>query len=67
MLLCALAYYVAWHMRRALAPMLVNDAEPAAGEALRSSIVARTQRSPQAKQKARTKRTASATPHQLAQ
>jgi len=56
-LLCMLAYYVEWHMRRALAPMLFDDADPAAGEALRSSIVAPAQRSPQARQKARTKRT----------
>jgi transposase len=56
-LLCMLAYYVEWHMRRALAPMLFDDADPAAGEALRSSIVAPAQRSPQAKRKARTKRT----------
>ena len=52
-----LAYYVEWHMRRALAPMLFDDADPAAGEALRTSIVAPAQRSPQAKRKARTKRT----------
>jgi transposase len=57
-LLCMLAYYVEWHMRRALAPMLFDDADPAAGEALRSSIVAPAQRSPQAIKKARTKRTA---------
>ena len=56
-LLCMLAYYVEWHMRQALAPMLFDDADPAAGEALRSSLVAPAQRSPQAKQKARTKRT----------
>jgi len=56
-LLCMLAYYVEWHMRRALAPMLFDDADPAAGEALRSSIVAPAQRSPQAKQKVHTKRT----------
>ena len=52
-----LAYYVEWHMRRALAPILFDDADPAAGEALRSSIVAPAQRSPQAKRKAHTKRT----------
>jgi hypothetical protein len=57
-LLCMLAYYVEWHMRRALAPLLFDDAHPAAGEALRSSIVAPAQRSPQARQKALTKRTA---------
>jgi transposase len=56
-LLCMLAYYVEWYMRRALAPMLFDDADPAAGEVLRSSIVAPAQRSPQARQKARTKRT----------
>jgi transposase len=56
-LLCMLAYYVEWHMRRTLAPMLFDDADAPAGEALRSSIVAPAQRSPQAKQKARTKRT----------
>ena len=61
-LLCMLAYYVEWPMRRALAPLLFEDADPAAGEALRSSIVAPAQRSPQAKQKARTKRTAEDTP-----
>lgn len=56
-LLCMLAYYVEWHMRRALAPLLFDDADPAAGEALRASIVAPAQRSTQAKRKARTKRT----------
>jgi transposase len=60
--LCMLAYYVEWHMRRALAPMLFDDADPAAAEALRSSVVAPAQRSPQAQQKARTKRTAEGTP-----
>ncbi len=60
--LCMLAYYVEWHMRRSLAPMLFDDSDPAAGEALRSSVVAPAQRSPQAKQKARTKRTAEGTP-----
>jgi transposase len=60
--LCMLAYYVEWHMRRSLAPMLFDDADPAAGDALRSSVVAPAQRSPQAQQKARTKRTAEGTP-----
>ena len=61
-LLCMLAYYVEWHMRRLLAPMLFDDADPAAGEAARSSVVAPAQRSPQAQQKARTKRTADGSP-----
>lgn len=60
--LCMLAYYVEWHMRRSLAPMLFDDADPAAGEALRSSVVAPAQRSPQAERKARTKRTAEGKP-----
>lgn len=60
--LCMLAYYVEWHMRRLLAPMLFDDADPAAGEAQRSSVVAPAQRSPQALQKARTKRTADGQP-----
>jgi hypothetical protein len=55
--LCMLAYYVEWHMRRALAPMLFDDDDPAAGEAERRSVVAPAQRSPRAKAKARTKRT----------
>jgi hypothetical protein len=56
-LLCMLAYYVEWHMRRALAPMLFEDDDPAGGEALRASVVAPAQRSPRAQQKLRTKRT----------
>ena len=39
-LLCMLAYYVEWHMGQAWAPMLFADADPKAGEALRSSVVA---------------------------
>jgi transposase len=46
--LCVLAYYVEWHMRRSWTPTLFDDADPAAGEALRSSVVAPVQRSPQA-------------------
>jgi transposase len=60
--LCMLAYYVEWHMRRCWAPMLFDDADPAAGEALRSSVVAPAQRSPQAEQKARAKLTAEGMP-----
>lgn len=56
--LCTLAYYVEWHMREALAPLLFDDEEPEAGEALRTSVVAPAQRSPAAQQKARDKRTA---------
>jgi hypothetical protein len=55
--LCMLAYYVEWHMRRALAPLLFDDDDTATGEALRRSVVAPAQRSPRAKAKALTKRT----------
>jgi hypothetical protein len=55
--LCMLAYYVEWHMRRALAPILFDDDDKATGEALRRSVVAPAQRSPRAKAKALTKRT----------
>src|SRR3989304_4800220 len=36
--LCMLAYYVAWHMRRAVAPMLFDDDDPVAAEAARRSV-----------------------------
>jgi Transposase DDE domain len=50
--LCMLAYYVEWHMRKKLAPLLFDDDDPAAGQALRSSVVAPAERSPSAQQKA---------------
>jgi hypothetical protein len=55
--LCMLAYYLEWHMRQALAPMLFDDHDPAAGEALRSSPVTKAQPSPAAERKARKKHT----------
>lgn len=61
-LLCMLSYYVEWHMRRALAPLLFDDDDKSAGEALRQSVVAPAQRSPRANQKAATKRTADGGP-----
>ena len=60
--LCMLAYYVEWHMRRALAPILFDDDDREAGEALRRSVVAPAERSPQAQHKAQTKRTAEGEP-----
>ena len=60
--LCMLAYYVEWHMRRALAPLLFDDDDPAAARAARSSIVRPATRSPRAKAKAFTKRTADGLP-----
>ena len=44
-LLCMLAYHVEWHMRQRLAPMLYDDADKQAAEALRTSIVAKAPRS----------------------
>jgi transposase len=46
--LCMLAYYLEWHMRQRLAPMLYDDTDKEAAEALRSSVVAQAQRSPAA-------------------
>jgi hypothetical protein len=61
-LLCMLGYYVEWHMRCALAPLLFDDEDRPAGEALHSSVVAPAERSPGAQQKANTKRTANGGP-----
>lgn len=61
-LLCMLSYYVEWHMRRALAPILFDDDDKPAGEALRASVVAPAQRSPRAMAKAVTKQSADGGP-----
>jgi len=61
-LLCMLAYYVEWHMREALAPLLFDDDDKASAEAARSSIVAPAQRSSSARRKACSKRTADGLP-----
>src|SRR5499427_413921 len=55
--LCMLAYYLEWHMRRRLAPMLYDETDKEAAEALRSSIVAKAERSPAAITKQTTGRT----------
>jgi transposase len=54
-LLCMLAYYVEWHMRQRLAPILFDDDDKPLAQAARTSIVAPAQRSPAAKRKALTK------------
>src|SRR6201985_2331044 len=54
---CMLAYYLEWHMRQRLAPMLYDDTDKDAAEALRSSIVAKAGRSPAAVTKQTTGRT----------
>jgi hypothetical protein len=56
-LLCMLAYYLEWHMRQALKPILFDDHEKPAADAARSSIVAKAERSKAADRKAATKRT----------
>lgn len=55
--LCMLAYYIEWHMRQALAPMLFDDDDKATAKALRQSVVAPAVRSHKAAQKASTKKT----------
>lgn len=60
--LCMLAYYVEWHMRKQLAPILFDDHDRQAAEAERESIVAPAPRSKAAKQKDRAKRTADEQP-----
>jgi transposase len=54
---CMLAYYVVWHMRRSLAPLLFQDDDPEGAAAKRRSVVAPAQRSSSAQKKARTRRT----------
>lgn len=43
--LCMLAYYLEWHMRQELAPMLFDDTDKEAAWAARASVVAPAQRS----------------------
>jgi transposase len=60
--LCMLAYYIEWHMRQRLAPMLYDDTDKELAEALRPSVVAKAQRSPAAITKQTTGRTADGLP-----
>ena len=53
--LCMLAYYVEWHMREALKPILFDDTQVAQMRAQRITAVAPRKRSPSATQKADTK------------
>ena len=59
--LCMLAYYLEWHLRKLLAPILFDDTDQDAAEALRRSVVATAQRSPAAV----TKQTTGVTPDGL--
>ena len=56
-LLCMLAYYVEWHMRQLLAPILFDDDDKPQAQAARTSIVAPARRSDSAMRKAHTKQT----------
>jgi transposase len=60
--LCMLAYYVVWHMKRDLAPMLFKDDDPTAAAAQRTSPVAKAKVSPAARLKAACKRAADGQP-----
>ncbi len=63
-LLCMLAYYVEWHMRRQLRPLLFDDENSDAAEAARRSVVAPARRSEAALAKAGTERTIEGDPVQ---
>ena len=56
--LCMLAYYVEWHMRLKLHPLLFDEDDSEGAAALRSSIVAPAVRSASARRKEASKRTA---------
>jgi hypothetical protein len=49
--LCMLAYYVEWHLRRSLAPLLFHDHDRAAAAGERANVVAKAEISPAARQK----------------
>ena len=56
-LLCVLAYYVEWHMRQLLAPLLFDDHDKSQAQAARASIVAPARRSDAARRKAAAQKT----------
>src|SRR6478736_4656469 len=56
-LLCMLAYYLEWHMRRSLAPMLFDEHDPAGRDAQRTSPVTKAEPSPAAQRKTARKST----------
>jgi len=60
--LCMLAYYVEWHMRKALAPLLFDDEKFTVELELKSSVVAPSKRSKKALAKAATKKTSEKLP-----
>jgi len=60
--LCMLAYYVEWHMRKAFAPILFDDEKVTVEPEEKSSVVAPSKRSKQARAKAATKKTSEKLP-----
>jgi transposase len=60
--LCMLAYYVEWHLRQKLAPILFDDDQKEEAQRSRRSIVAPAERSAAARQKDATRRTADGYP-----
>ena len=62
--LCMLAYYLEWHLRGELAPVLFDDHRRAEAESERASVVARAPRSAAAKAKDALKRTGEGWPVQ---
>lgn len=60
--LCMLAYYVEWHMRQVLAPLLFDEDDPEHAQSLRESVVAPAKRSAHAQRKAQTKYTVDGLP-----
>ena len=62
--LCMLAYYVEWHMKRKLAPLLFSEDDPEGARKERDSIVAPAVPSPSARDKAASKTTPEGLPVQ---
>ena len=60
--LCMLAYYVEWHMRKALAMLLFDDEQVTVEPEEQSSVVAPAKRSKKARAKAATKKTSEKLP-----
>ena len=60
--LCMLAYYLEWHRRKRLAPMLFEDDDPEGATAQRKTPVQRAEVSERAKRKAATKITETGLP-----
>jgi len=60
--LCMLAYYVEWHLRRSLAPLLFQDHDRPAAAEQRASVVAKAGISPAAKRKKARRKTGDGLP-----